>query len=270
MPQQRILHPAWRESLEPTPYPFGDWATLSNAGGVFIPEGTFLDASVYPIGGGIHLRLSKAMVGAQTIRLFFGDDLNDELCFGDIDLVAMLDDVRLEDQYGRPAGLLVSEASRLAVLQTWPPGLHVFTYAQTGLSSLASILTPEVAFRGFLLEDGSIVAGDVWLVGDDGIVLSASTDDSTDPSTCVLQVDVVGDPLFRRRLCATSFSTPRFLKTITIQSGCRKIVCRPDDQGDFKISVGSMIVSDTILRIHNTSDGIMIEAAGEAQTTHDG
>lgn len=270
---QRILHPAWREELEATPYPFGDWATLANGKGPFLPEGTFLDAALYPINAGPHLRLSQVIVSQQTVVLVVGDNTQTEVCRGTLDLLAPQDDVPLVDPYGRPAGILVSTAQRLVIFQTWPSGTHTFTYAQTGFAAHVCLPIQEQCFRGFLLDDGTIVAGDIWLVGDDGIVLSHETAAAiqdecdagvqADPQEQRIRVDIVGDPLFRQRLCATASATPRFLQTLTVRRGCEDIVCRPDDIGDIKLTAGKLTGESTILRIRSTGSGLRIETVGE-------
>jgi hypothetical protein len=270
----RILYPAWREYNEPTPYPFTDEATLRNDAGLFVPEGAILDAVLYPVGGGRLLRLSKAVVTQDYVRLYVGDETSDELCYGEFAQGSEAEEIRLQDAYGRPAGLLVSSADRLTVFQAWPPGTHAFSYAQTGFLPDVCIPTPEIGVRGFLLDDGSLVTGDAWLVGDDGVVLELSPGEATS-NGCqesitpaehqVVTVHVVGDPLFRRRLCGGAFAAPRFLETITIQRDCRKIVCYPDDQGDFKMTVGHQDAADTVLRIRHVGGGLRIEAVGEAQ-----
>jgi hypothetical protein len=269
---QRILHPAWRDELEPVPYPFGDWATLSNAAGVFLQEGTFLDATIYLIGAGPRLRLASADVTQQSIKLWLGDDTNPRLGYGIIDLLGTVDDIALFDTAGRPAGLLISTLDRLAIFQTWPLGTHVFTYAQTGFAADVCLPLSNSAFRGFLLEDGSVVAGDIWLVGDDGIVLSATRDEPVsgcDPTPQVvnrIRVDVVGDPLSRRRLCASAnapFDTPRFLRSITFKRGLESIVCVADAFGDIKLTAGRVGGLSTILRIRNVDGNLQIAAVGE-------
>jgi hypothetical protein len=270
----RILYPSWREYNEPTTYPFADGATLRNDAGLFIPEGAILDAVLYPVGGGRLLRLSKAVVAQDYVRLYVGDEISDELCYGEFAQGGDETEIRLQDAYGRPAGLLVSSVERLTVFQSWAPGTHAFTYAQTGFLPDVCIPSPEIGVRGFLLDDGSLVSGDAWLIGDDGVVLELETgatlsngcQESTTPADYqTVVVHVVGDPLFRRRLCSGLFAAPRFLETITIQRDCRKIVCYPDDQGDFKMTVGHQDAEDTVLRIRHVNGGLRIEVVGEAQ-----
>lgn len=274
MATTRILYPAWREYNGPTNYPFVDTATLRNDSGIFIPEGAILDAVLYPVGGGSLLRLSKVVVTQQSVTVYVGDETNDELCSGELQFDNANDELRLQDAYGRPAGLLVSEVNQLLTFLAWPPGTHAFTYAQAGFTLDVCIPAAEPAVRGFLLDDGSLMTGDVWLVGDDGIVLTLESSPvltegcdatSDEPAYPTIVVNIVGDPLFRRRLCGGLFSAPQFLRTITVRRDCRQIICYPDATGDFKMTVGHSAAPDTVLRIRHTGGGLRIEAVGEGQ-----
>jgi hypothetical protein len=272
-PSQRILHPAWRDEYQATTYPFGDWATLSGSTGVFIPEGTFLDASLYPVGGGERLRLSKAVVSQQEIVLYVGDTATEELCSTTIDLLNPVDELGLTDKYGRPAGLLVSTAERLAIFQTWPPGTHKFTFAQTGFCSYVHIPVSEDYFLGFQLEDGSIVSGDIWLVGGAGVVLSYEEDEvartdcdienNIQSTETRIRVDVVGDPLFRQRLCTNGSATPKFIKQITFKRGCGSTVVRPDERGMVYVTSGRPDGQSTVLRVRSSDNSLKIGAVGQ-------
>jgi hypothetical protein len=270
---QRILHPQWRDEYEPTTYPFGDWATLRNDAGVFIPEGAFLDASFYIVGGGSRIRLSKVIVADQVVDFYIGDDSTDELCHGQILIAEGADNVIFNDSYGRPAGIAVSTSERLLSFQTWTIGTHQFTFEQTGFVAGVSIPIPNTRFRGFILDDGSVVTGDIWLVGDDGIVLSHEEISEEDDNNCMsstapsqaghyIRVDVVGDPLFLQRFCAGSPPTPRLLKTITFQRGTERLVVTPDAQGEIKLLVGRPNAESTILRIKPVNGSLRIETVG--------
>ena len=72
-----------------------------------------------------------------------------------------------------------------------------------------------------------------------------------------IRVDVVGDPLFKRRVSPESFVTPSFIKSIN--------GIEPDDKGDFKIAVGTYLANDTILRIYPdlSLPGLRIELVGQ-------
>jgi hypothetical protein len=267
--QTRILHPEFRLELETTKYPFADTATLTNTAGDFVPETLFLDAHLYPVGAGARLFLSQVVVTHSDVTLILADTRQKNLASVTFDLYEPPDLLSLADAYGRPAGILVSETLRLASFQAWSAGTHNFTVDQTEFVASCCMPTPEPGLRGFILDDGSVITDDAWLIGDDGVVLAV--EDVVKPAAgCnaaetyqVIRVHVVGDPLYRRRLCSGSFTTPNYLRTITVKHDCRKIICGPDASGDFKITAGSQFAADTILRLRATPDGLKIEAVGE-------
>jgi len=266
---KRILHPEWRDEYETTKYPFGAGATLTNGVDVFI-EGLFLDAVVYPIGGQARMYISKVNVTHNRVTLTIGDPFNANLATGSFDLINPPDRFKLEDQYGRPAGIFISETLRLSTFQSWAVGDHLFSVDQSELAATVCVPTPEVGVRGIQLADGSLFTGDVYLVGDDGVVLS--TEEIEEPTPCgqpnrlvtAIRVDLVGDPLFRRRLCQGNnlFATPRFIKTITFDDGKQQVTCSPDQVGDVKVTPNNDLAEDTVLRIKATEDGIVVRAEG--------
>lgn len=269
-----IRHPEWRKSHEPTRYPFAENATLKSGNDTILEE-TFLDAIFYPVGNSRRLYLSQIDVGHEEVTLYIGTPLNRLLASGNFEHLNPPNEIAFEDDFDRPAGVLVSEAERLAVFQSWSVGTHVFTPDVTEFATTVSVPTPEIGVRGILLEDGSFFAGDVWLVGDDGIVLREETVSvSAKPAGCdqgetemvsVIRVDIVGDTLFRRRLCQPTdlFNTPRYIEQVTFIQGNTRFACVPDDIGDIKMLVGNHLAEDTVLRIRSTPDGIVIEAIGE-------
>jgi hypothetical protein len=267
----RILHPQWRDEFESTPYPFGDWATLRNDGETFIPEGTFLDASLYPADSGIQLRISQIIVSNQTITIHIGDETSDSIATGVLDVLEEVNEIRLGDAFGRPAGILVSTAEKLLIFQTWPLGTHAFSFPQTGFSSAVHLPVSSNYFRGFILDDGSIVAGDIWLVGEGGIILSygaspqsGACEPGSDalPDEQSIKVHITGDPLSDKNLCDSSFVSPNLLKTLTFRRGCDSVITTPDDTGDIKITAGLASGESTVLRINTIGGKLVIEAAG--------
>lgn len=265
----RVLHPEWRDYHETTNYPFSDIATLTN-GEDFIGDGVFLDAALYPIGATQRMYLASVLIRSNRATIRIGDENSNEIATGEFDIITPPDSLPLTDPFGRPAGLLVSESARLATFQSWSLGEHEFLDEQTEFSARVSYPTPEIGVRGFLLDDGEVVADDAWIIGEDGVVVRAEEIEVPVPGFTgeteiqqVIRVDVVGDPLFRRRLCDDVFVTPRLLKTVTFRHGCEKIVCGPDMLGDLKVSVSNIDQPDTILRIRAVPEGLIFEAVGE-------
>jgi len=268
---ERILYPEWRKQNESTKYPFGERATLTNDAGRIIIEGTLLDAVLYPVGGVEGLFLSSVEIDHQQVTVYVGDSRDEQRCSGTFPLVNPDGEVALTDRYGRPAGLLVSEGRRLGIFQSWGVGTHTFTRSQTEFAATVCVPTPEVGVRGVQLETGEVFVGDVWLVGDDGVVFR--TENHAEPATCavparslkVIRMDVVGDPLFRRRLCTPNelFETPQFIKKVRVVGPNGEFECTPDSIGDLKLFANNALAADTVLRVVNTEEGIAIGAVGD-------
>lgn len=247
----RVLFPEFRDEQGPTKYPFADSATLRTTTGLTIEPDLFLDAAVYPIGGRERQYLAAVAVGPRSVTLTVGDATTPVLARSTFDPLAPPDLLELSDPYGRPAGVLVSDATRLAVFQTWPLQEHRFAATATEFAASCVTPMPAVGVRGFTTPDGTLFTGEVWLVGEDGVVVRRDGDET-------VRIDVVGDPLFRRRLCqpVQLFTTPRFIQTINGM--------KPDAAGDFKITVGRALAGDTVLRVYaDDKGGITIETVGQ-------
>lgn len=266
----RITHPEWRDQNENTPYPFADNATLVDQEGNEIPIGTFLDASIYPVGSSGVMHLSKISVSQDVATLWIGDAATETLCYGEVSLVQPDDLVTLFDAYDRPAGVLVSESLRLAVFQGWTQGEHLFDSDAAEFVPRVCHSRPEVGLTGILLDDGSLMTGDIWIVGDDGIIVredEVEVRDGCDTVTRrVIRIDVVGDPLFKRRLCASEdlFTVPKFIQSIIFRRGCDDFEVTPDENGNINVMIGTNLAEDNVMRLRTFSGrGITFEAAGD-------
>lgn len=194
---------------------------------------------------------------------------------GEFSLIDPPETITFFDKYGRPAGILVSESQRLGVFQSWGIGTHEFLPEESEFAATCVFPTPEVGIRGIRLETGEVFVGDVWLVGDDGVVLQVEEYSLPVPGTCetrevrAIRVDVVGDPLFRRRLCENSnlFTTPRFVRKLAIVSDNMVFDAVPDENGNLRITSTSDLGAHTVLRIKTTPDGIEIGAIGSKLAT---
>lgn len=269
MPERR-LYTEWRRSTEATRYPFSERASLVNEEGIVLLEGTFLDAALTVIGAQAGLFLAQAVVDHDQVTLVLGDPQNANLASGSFKLVQPESVISFTDTFGRPAGVLVSESQRLGIFQSWGVGTHVFLPEQTEFAATVCFPTPEAGLRGILLDDGTLFTGDVWLIGDDGVVLRV--EDVNLPAVCglaartvqVIRVDIVGDPLFRRRLCTpvNLFQTPQVLRRLRVIAPNISFECGPDAAGDIKLAVHNDLIADTVLRLNSTPDGLVIGAIG--------
>jgi hypothetical protein len=250
--EQRIYYQEWRDEQAGSKYPFADGASLTADTGLVLDPAIFLDAVLYPIGGGPRLFLVRVTArGTRTVTIVVGTQTGAELASAEFDPLEPPSELPVFDPLGRPAGLIVSTPERLAAFQTWPFGDHTFGPNAEFVSSCV-VPMPAPGLRGLMLEDGELFNGDVWIVGEDGVVVRQDGEG-------VIRIDLVGDPLFRRRLCEPNdlFATPRFIKTIN--------GIAPDERGTFLITVNSELAGDTILRLYPTDDGraLRFEVVGQ-------
>ena len=256
---ERHLFPQWQNQNEDTKYPFSSRASLTNAAGVLLTEGTLLDAALYPIGAVSSLYLASVVVTNTTVTLWLGDDQNPQLASGSFPVASPPAQIVLLDTYGRPAGVLISAPLRLGIFATWGAGTFNFTAANTQFAATVCFPTPAIGVQGVQLPDGTLLTGPVWLVGGSGVMLRR-----VPGAVATIRVDIVGDPLFKRTLCQpmSLFVTPNFIKTITFVDAKQTVICHPDAYGDIQVGVNNALAQDTVLRVHPTPQGVMIDAVG--------
>ena len=248
-----VLFPSWRNASQFINYPFSDNVTLANLDGVAIPKTLFDDARIYLIGSSQAVYMNSVTVDTVGNITFSVADLNSNATATGVYAVdSGVPNISLNDSYGRPAGILVSTVSELDLAAgMFPVGTTIFQPTQTTFSPVVIIPVPNVGLRGILLDDGSVMTGDVYLVGTNGVVLSNVGG--------YIRADVLGDPYATIKAFeaeGTSVSTNfNGLKTINQIS--------PDANGDFKITVGGNLSEYTILRIsQDTLGNITLTAVG--------
>jgi hypothetical protein len=244
-----IVYPEFRDQFEFTRYPFSDDALLVSDTNQRIDNDTFLDASLYPIGNSGKLHISAIEIEARAVTIWVSNLLRVRKASVVFDPFDAPDVLVLHDEWDRPAGVLVSEPLRLARFSSWPTGAHTFAIAAAEFVASAVIPTPEIGVRGILTEKDELLTGDVWLVGDNGVVVREDNG--------AIRVDIVGDPLFVRKLCfpVDLFEPPIFITTIN--------GCAPDEFGNFNLTVGNHENAQTIVRIYPSDAGLVISAIGQ-------
>lgn len=253
MPERRLF-PEFRDQYEPTRYPFADSATLAPTSSDMqeIDPDMFVDGSLYPIGATGFLYINQISVQTRAVTITIADQLSTTRASVVFDPLFAPGLLRLSDEFGRPAGVLVSDSLRLARFGAWPIGNHNYRPAATTFAESTVIPTPEVGVRGILTERGELFTKDILIVGDNGIVVRQEEN-----APEVIRVDIVGDPLYLRKLCLPTdlFATPNFIKTIN--------GCPPDAQGNFNITIGDHENETTIIRVYPSDAGLVIEAIGQ-------
>jgi len=255
MPLQSIIVPEWRDELAGSRYPFSDNSTLEGVSGTKIDKDLFLDAIIYAIGKTAPLYLTAITSDYNKVTVFIEDAARETGITGEVNPYSDNPTIPLFDAYGRSAGLIVLDDQRLVRLQGWPLGTTDFG---TNAQFVASVVVPlpESFVSGFILPDSSIVTGDVWFYGNNGVVVRK--DDYGN-----IRFDMVGDPMFQRALCGLKgsnsdlFETPNFLKTIN--------GIPADAYGNFLMTVNTEMANDSILRIYpdSTENVVKIELVGQ-------
>ncbi len=249
---ERIIFPEFRDEFENTRYPFADGASLESQTDHRIQNDTFLDAALYPIGAGSRVQIARIRVTTREVTIVITDASRADRASATFDPMSPPDVLELEDNLGRPAGVLVSESLRLARFSSWNVGTHTFAQGAAEFAVSCVIPTPETGVRGVLDAAGRLYTGDLWLIGDNGVVLREEDGN--------IRVDIVGDPLFVRKLCEPieRFNAPNFIRTIN--------GCPPDKYGNFNLTVGDHLAPETIVRIYPSNDGLVIQAVGQITT----
>lgn len=263
---EAVRFPEFIASLENTKYPFVPTATLTNGDAGFV-EGTFLDAHLYSSELRGRCYLSEVEVTSDRCILFFGDDVSTKRLQAELTIPITNDILQLVDEYGRPAGVIVSEISRLSLLPGWGVGTHRFERTQTEFCVTCQMPVPMTGVTGLRLESGEILTGRVWLVGEDGVILRSEIVPRRNGGESVqLRIDVVGNPLFLQQLCTSGdlFAPVNPIRVIRIVQGHYSYDCEPDAQGNFNIQMNDALAADAALRIRTTEAGIVFSVEGSA------
>lgn len=250
---QREYGQEWRDEVKPTKYPFTDESSLTTSDNLLFDQTSVYDASFYILGWSSRLYITSIEVYSdpnKVAKINIGDASTPKAAWAIIDPLDIQEVIRFEDKMGRSAGLMVVDPIALAFIQTWGIGVHNM---RANAEFAPTVVTPMPSNYVTAIKDseGNHVDGDVWLIGENGVVLRTEGNN--------IRVDIVGDPLFKRREYenVNDFPTPRFIKTIND--------IPPDDNGDFKIVVGNFLASDTILRLYPDPSlpGIRVELVGQ-------
>lgn len=247
MPEQRFQE--FYDEYAATRYPFLDTCPMLADTGQALDTDLFLDASLYPVGNTLALHIATITVQSRLVVISIADSKKVVVATTSFDPFGGVAELAVVDIYGRPAGVIVSDAARLSRFSSWVEGTHTFTVTSAVFVPSCVIPTPATGVRGIGTSQGDVLTDAVVLVGGPGVVLRAVANTG-------IRIDIIGDPLYRRRLCevASAFQTPLFVQTINN--------CPPDQHGNISITVGNHLTDKTILRLNQSADGLIIEANG--------
>lgn len=253
MAQDRQFVQQWRDANALSRYPFADGASLLSKSGMRLPAGVFVDAVIYVPSAQNRLYLSAIEVKDTQVSVVIGDEQFKDTATGVISFPDVADLIPLYDHINRPAGTLVVDTGNVLELAGWPDGVHRFEPAAGEIVASCLVPVPNYGVTAFLLEDGTVLSGDVWLVGEDGIVLS-------EPDYNVCRVDIVGEPLWRRKECEPSnlFTNPSFIKTIN--------GIAPNAAGQFILTEGENIATKPVIRFRPSGHSLVLEVLGRGAT----
>jgi hypothetical protein len=252
MASARILYPTFRDETAAIRYPFSDNATLqANNSDFNIGLDSFIDATLYPIGAGPGLHITRVETTSTQTRIVITDAASTAEFVATYNTLQPPNElIEVLDSYDRPAGYLLSSADKLASFGTQNA---VYEFDQEATEFAATVVIPATApgVRGVKTDSSKLIAKDLWLVGDMGVQL-------THQGNGVIRVDVIGEPLFKRALCGgnTAFPAKKYVRTIN--------GCGPDEFGNFIITPTRQLAADSILRVYPSASGIVIEAVGRS------
>lgn len=247
----KVFYIEWREEQQQSLYPFADGSSLLTKTNQTFPAEVFVDAAIYPIGGVPPIYLSKVNVAVRKVTIYIGGLGNDSLVSGVYDPVDPPESIELVDSAGRSSGAIVLNKIEAAVLQSWPVGDHTFNPDNSTFCPTVVMTLPDYGVTSVVLDDGTVLTGDVWLVGGNGVILREYDG--------AIRADITGDPLSKRNRCdadvVNSFVTPTFLKTINgIEAGI---------DNDFKFLVGQNQSIDNIIRVYPQDGTLKVEVVGQ-------
>lgn len=252
MTAQRVLFPQFRDEQSDSKYPFVDGATLTATNtGLKIAPDMFIDALFFGIGAKRRMYISAITITTQTVTIAFGDVGNTIKLKASYSTPPDNGVLQVTDNYSRPAGILLAgrlvtptTQSKLVDLASWPIGTHTFNVAATEFVTTAVVPAQEPGVRGLLTEKNELLAGDVWIIGDGGVVVRHV------PETSNIRIDVIGVPLFKRYVCVpqTTFPPKCYLRTIN--------GCPPDAYGNFTIT-SDQGVARNVVRVYPGTNGVL-------------
>lgn len=235
-------------------YPFIDGATMTTIMGQGIPPFWLTDARLYPLNATEQLYISEIRVLPAGVHVSVSDLTTGVVATGEAGFTDGQIDMR--DPFGRHAGILLGNHGALAAAHRAPA---VLEFDENALAFVATVVVPQptLGVQALNLDNDSLVAGDVWFVGEDGVVIDAQDN--------AIVVHIVGDRLFVRRACnaeQVTYIPSRPLKKLVINQASDNITLIPNENGDIRIIPGTSVAEDTVLHIVNGQHEVRFKVIG--------
>ena len=244
---KEIVYVEWRNQAEQVNYPFAGAATLTNTDGKVFDRDLFDDARLYPVSGDSTLFLRRVEVSDSYVKFHLAVALNEtEIAYGYLDLLAIPSNglVPVYDLFGRPAGVFVSSQIKLeGATGLFSKGDTIFPAEATNFAPTVVVPMPDTGIRGFMTDDGAAVFGPVFLVGEQGIVLSMEDG--------AIRVDAIGNPFAKHEDCQDQDPLLPYCPIKTINQ------IEPDANGDFKLTIGGNSAVDNLFRLVQVQPGML-------------
>lgn len=154
-----IVFNNWLKENEYRRYPLADDCASP------LPDSAIVDAFINPIDAADG---AVCLVGVDTDSVVFADAAGARYATASRSGASL----NLEDQYGRPCGVVVAGPSFDSI------GQADFTYGQLPLAGACVFRDDRAGVRGFLMPDGVLISGDVTWIGRNGVVVDSRIDDA--------------------------------------------------------------------------------------------
>jgi hypothetical protein len=186
----RIVNRQYRDNLQLTRYPFQGTEPLITTSGAQVPDQLFLDLAIMVTEETVAVALTQIVVASATAIASFSDNNGTVVAIANLSTVDGQGQVVLMKGSLQVGYALVS-LNAVTIVNGWPAG--TYTLDAPILSHLLVISDPAW-LAGYLLPDGTVLTGDVYLVADHGLWLNHTSTG--------FQFNVTGDPYTVRTAAA--------------------------------------------------------------------
>jgi hypothetical protein len=181
----RVSGEAWQDSLRNSAYPLDSTGARSDTG-FTLPDDLLLDLNLLVGADTSDVRLSQITVSASSVIVIFS--LADGTLVGQLDATTAPASPVPVLRNGQQVGLALLGAAGVTEVTAWPRTIHRFTTASV-LPHLLVAQDPRWA-PGLELPDGTVLTGDVYLVGGRGVWLEVLAGG--------VRINITGDPFAGR------------------------------------------------------------------------